>query len=379
MHPSPRPVVCRIFLLVIIFLAGIPPAGALLNLDGTRNQVFVFGGLSYTYDSNLFAEAGGPDDYWITTHIGAELQRRAGIITVNATAKLSFLRYGEFTDEDALNPNFIIELTKINGRTTGSLKINIYRESRSDTAVNLRTSSWNFPATLNLRYPIHEKFYVTSESAYMQRSYEDNEDLVDYTDVSEAVDLYYKYTSKLDLLAGYRIRVSETSVDGRTIDHWFNLGATGEIYSKLSGTLRFGYQFRDITQSGGEKFEHFNAQGSVNWPITRKILLTFQLGRDFNTIATGGSVDSTSVALTAGYVYSRRTEINATLSAGRNDFLQESTPRVDNFTSLEAGIRYRLTDNLQMGANFTFLKNNSTFSQADYDSHGVTLDISGRY
>ncbi|MDQ5981229.1 MAG: hypothetical protein QG602_4207, partial [Verrucomicrobiota bacterium] len=136
-----------------------PPSSALLNLDGTKNQIFVFGGVAFGYDSNIFSQRDGEGDYSITAHAGTELKRRAGIISVDATARVDYVRYGEFSDENAWNPRFSVDFAKASGRTTGSLKISAYRESRADNAINLRTNSWSVPVELNVRYPINEKLY----------------------------------------------------------------------------------------------------------------------------------------------------------------------------------------------------------------------------
>ena len=375
-----RPAPSRILLLASLLLAGVTPAGALLNLDGTRNQIFVFGGLTYGYSSNMFAESDARGDYTVSAQVGAELQRRAGIISVSSIAKIDYVRYGEFTAENTVNPNFSLKLNKETGRTTGSLTIQAYRETRSDSAVNLRTSSWNFPVALNVKYPINEKFYATSAAGYVRRNYSESQSLVNYTDFSEGVDLYYVYTSKLDLLAGYRIRVATTSIDGRTTDHWFNLGATGGLFSKMSGTLRFGYQIRDLSGTGAGRFDHFNVAGSLNWPLTRKVLLALSLNRDFNTIATGASVDSNSGSLRATYSYSRKLDFDGTVSAGTNDFLEvNSTGRQDTFVSWDAGFRYRMNNHFNMGAAYSYIQNWSSLDRADYDGHGFTFVISSRY
>ena len=375
-----RPALPRLILLASLLATGVPPAGALLNLDGTRNQIYVFGGVSYAYSNNLFAEPDGRGDYTITGQVGAEFQRHAGIISVNSIAKLDYVRYGRFTGENTINPNFSLELSKGTGRTTGSLSIHAYRETRSDSAVNLRTSSWNFPVGLNVKYPINEKFYTTSDTGYLSRTYSASQHLVNYSDFSEGVDLFYIYTSKLDLLAGYRIRLATTSIDGRSTDHWFNVGATGGLFSKMTGTLRFGYQIRDLSGSGSGQYNHFNVAGSVNWPVTRKVVLSLAVNRDFNTIATGDSVDSSSASLHANYAYSRKLEFNSTVSGGLNKFLAiNTTGRRDTFFSWDAGIHYRMNEHLQMGAVYTYIKNWSSLSRADYDSQGFSLDLSSRY
>jgi len=367
-------------LLLATLLAAASPGRALLNIDGSRNQMFFFGGVTYSYTSNLYAEPVGRSDSTLSAQVGMDFKRRAGIIAVSSTFKCDFIRYAEFTDEDTINPNFALELTKTTGRTTGALTVKAYRETRTDSAVNLRTTSWNLPVGLGIKYPVNDKMYVTSSTDYLRRTYTDNEALVDYSDISESLDLFYVYTSKLDLIGGYRFRVSQTDAQGRTTDHWLNIGATGGLFSKLSGTIRVGYQRRNIPDNGGESYDQFNAQASLSWPITRKLSLALLVNRDFNTIATGYSVDSTSAVLSASYSYSRKITLNSMVSPGLNQFLGETQgDRRDTFFSWNAGIRYKMNEHLEAGASYSYIRNWSTLSSADYDNHGVSVDISSRY
>src|SRR6478735_7023545 len=300
-------------LLVAGLLAAAPAAHALMNFDGTRNQVFVFGGVTFGYNSNIFAEAEGDGDYTLTVQAGTELKRKAGLIGVDCIAKVDFVRYGEYSEQDAVNPNFVVVFSKGTGRTTGTFSISLFRETRSDSAVNLRTHSWNLPIALNVRYPINEKFYTTSSTEYLKRQYEDNDALVDYANISEALDLYYTYSSKLDLLAGYRFRLSEAAVYGRATDHWFNVGATGTVLPKLTGTLRVGYQLRDVEIGSPDHYDHFNFMAGLNWPVMRKLAISLNALRDFGTIATGESVDTSSLSLVAAYTYNTKLQFTSSV------------------------------------------------------------------
>ncbi len=367
-------------LLAIVTLGLALPGGrALLNIDGSRNQVFVFGSAAFGYSSNIFSESTGRGDYTVNAQAGVDLKRRAGIIAVNSTAKVDYQRFGKYTSENSLNPSLYLEFIKTTGRTTGSLTINAFRESRSDSAVNLRTNSWNFPLGLNLKYPVNDKLYVTSGTAYLRRRYTENSTLANLTDYSEGLDLFYVYTSKLDLLGGYRIRVSRTSIGGDTTDHWFSFGATGGLFAKLNGTFRVGYQIRSVRDTG-ENFTHVNALASLNWPVTRKLNLSGQISRDFNTIATGASVDSTSIAFRANYSYSRKFELNGGTAWGRNTFLGRSQPdRVDNFVTWDVGARHRFNEHLTLGASYTWFRNWSTLAFSDFERQGFSVDVSSRY
>src|SRR6476659_2317674 len=107
MFPSPSG---RFFFVALLLSLPFHRASALLNFDGTRNQVFVFGNVSVGYNSNLFSDSTQRGDSNISGEIGAEYDRLAGSLGVNAIAKLGYQTYSKYTSENALNPNFSIEL-----------------------------------------------------------------------------------------------------------------------------------------------------------------------------------------------------------------------------------------------------------------------------
>ncbi|HTL68226.1 MAG TPA: outer membrane beta-barrel protein [Lacunisphaera sp.] len=376
-----RPAHLRAFLVVLCCTPGwLPSARALLNLDGTRNQVFVFGSCSFAYNSNIFADASGRGDYSSTAVAGIELKRRAGIIAVNATTRFTYQLFNKYTGQDALDPNFTIEFIKTTGRLTGSLQVRAYRESRSDSAVNLRTNSWNFPVTLSLKYPVNDKLYVTSDSDFLHQRYTQTNVLANLTEYSESVDVFYVYTSKLDLSGGYRLRISNVTLGRNSTDHWFNLGATGGLLAKLSGTVRIGYQLRETTGRNAESFTHVNAMAGLTWPMTRKLSLAGQLSRDFNTIATGSTVDATAGSVTATYAVNRKISLNTTVTGGLNKFLGlASGRREDEFFSWDLGANYRFNEHLSIAASYTYLRNWSSLAYSEFTRQGYNLDFSSRF
>ncbi len=354
-------------------------AEALLNFESSHTQLFVFGNVSFAYNSNIFSDSTQRGDSSVTGEVGLDFNRDAGLIAVNGTAKVSYQRFATYTDQSALDPNFSIALVKGTGRLTGSFSASAFRESRSDSAVNLRTNSWNIPLDLKLRYPVSERFYGTSDTGYLKRTYSgDDPALHNYHDYDEALDLFYIYTSKLDLVAGYRIRYSQATGGPDTYDHWFNVGATGAILAKLNGTVRFGYEIRDIDH--GESFDHFNVLAALNWAVTRKLTLSSQISRDFNTIATGASVDSTVAALRANYAFTRKWEAEAGVAYGRNLFLTGSTQsRRDDFFSADVGVHYKLNEHFRLAVSYTYLQNWSTLSFSDFDRNGFSVSLSSRF
>lgn len=354
-------------------------AFALLNIDGTRNQVFVFGTVAVAYDSNIFSSAQNESDYIYSATVGLELKRRAGIIAVNSRATFDRQEFQRNKTQSAWNPSFYLELNKTTGRTTGAFTINAYRSSRADSAVNLRTQTWNFPLGLNVKYPINDKFYVTSSTGYLKRSYSDSSGLLNYTDYSEALDLLYVFTSKTDISLGYRLRVGETSLD-TTTDQSLTLGLVNEIIPKLNGSVRAGLQRRSFDQTH-ETYDQITISTQLTWLVTRKLNVTGIVSRDFNTTAIGGSVDSLTAQLRPTYDFSRRYQFNGGVGYGRNKFLGigANAGRQDEFFSWDLGVTVTWNEHLRAGLSYNYLRNWSTLSFSDFERSGYSIDISTRY
>lgn len=365
----------------MLTLAALPQSVfGLLNIDGTRNQVFVFGHATFGWDSNVFADRTSRGDYTYSASTGLELKRRAGIIAVNATATLDYLGFEKYTDQSSWNPSFAIEFNKTTGRTTGAFTVRAYRSNRADSAVNLRTTSWNFPLGLNVKYPVNDKYYLTSTSSYLSRRFSNatGSGLSNYVDISEAVDLFYVWTSKLDLVGGYRIRYSDTDL-GSTTDHAFSFGASGGLLAKLNGSVRFNYQLREMGYTG-ETFDQFGVSAALTWNATRKFTLSTQVTRDFNTAATGVTVDSLSGQLRGNYVFTRRFSANAGVGYGRNVFLGRNQPyRRDDFFSWDAGATFAYSEHFIVSGSYNYLHNWSTLAFSDFVRQGVSVDISSRF
>lgn len=366
-------------LCVLALLCSQQSVFALLNIDGTRNQVFVFGSLTMAHDSNIFSSGANEEgDYIYNASVGVELKRRAGIIAVNAKAVFDRQEFQRNKTQSAWNPTFYLELNKTTGRTTGAITINAYRSSRADSAVNLRTQTWNFPLGLNIKYPVNDKFYVTSSSGYLSRSYSDGSGLLNYTDYTESIDILYVFTSKTDLSLVYRIRVGQTTLD-TTIDQSLMFGLVNQIIPKVNGSFRAGVQRRTIDRTN-DTFTQLSLTADLTWTITRKLNIKGVAMRDFSTTAVGGSVDTLSGRLDAAYDFSRKYQANGGLGYGRNLFLDGNTQgRRDDFFTWEVGLTVAWSEHLHASASYNYLHNWSSVSFSDFERTGYSLNISSRY
>lgn len=388
--------------ILLVAALACPPAHALVTLNDSHDHIYVNGSFSASHDSNIFAQASSDGDYVYTTGLSVEYQRRAGWIGVNASVSMSAARYGKLVSENFSNPSYSMELTKQSGRTTGSLTLAGARESRADSAVNIRSMSWNYTAGLNFKYPISERYTMSGSFAYNGRKYIEQTNLVDLSTYSANVDLFYVFANERDLIAGYRYRYSETSRDTASVDHALTVGMNGRIIRGVNGTVRVGYQTRTLRPRSvdGGGYSGLTASASTSYAVNRKLSFSGSLSKDFTTTATDTSVDTTAASLDGTYARNVHWTYFAGLGWGDTRFLGEkgrvvlspgnptATPPVpatlgrnrhDNYATWSAGAGYSLNEHFRATFTYAWFKNWSTLAFSDFERTSWTLSLTSRW
>lgn len=359
-----------------------PRSFALIEFDEGRDKVTVHASYGITYDSNVFVRAGGAGDSSQVLSVGADYTRRAGLIGVSASAGLAVARYADLTAENYSNPSFSLALTKDQGRLTGSADLSVRRESRSDAAANVRATSWNYGSTLTVRYPINERYYFTSATGYNLQDYVDNPALFNLSSYSEAVDVYYAYTSKLDFLGGYRIRRGDAQGGTHTLDHAFSLGASGGILPKLNGSVRFGYQWRDESGAQGGRYGALTTSVALAWPVNKRVLLSAAASKDFTTTATDVSVDTSAFSLSANLKPALKVKLvlDAGVEYSTSDFLGlAGDGRRDHAWTFNAGVVAPLFSQVSAALAYTYTDNRSNIAFSQFTRYTVTCNLTVRF
>ena len=93
-----------------------PSAEALLEFNDGRDKLNVTAEYGISYDSNLFAYAGGAGDFGQSLSLGINYTRRAGLIGVSGSIGVSTERFDKYTGEDFTDPTFQLEFSKDRGR-----------------------------------------------------------------------------------------------------------------------------------------------------------------------------------------------------------------------------------------------------------------------
>lgn len=356
------------------------PVKALVSFNDGKDRFFVNGAVSIAYDSNIYAINGGQGDMSYAMTYGAEYERRAGMLGVNANVSATSTRFQDEQTEDFDNPTASLELTKNSGRTTGSLLTRVSRESRADVEINTRSTSWNYETGLNIRYPVIERYTVSGSLGYYEKDYTSDPTLVDLTTYTAAADIFYVYNSERDLIGGYRFRYSDAADSNTYSDHAFTLGLSGKILSKLNGNIRIGYQVRVPDAIGEGSTSGLIASSAATWTITKRANLTLSLLKDFTTTSRDITVDATSGAMDLVYTLSTKTSLYSGVGGGENRFIGRlSDARRDEFFTYSIGGNYIWTNYLKSSLGFVHYKNWSNRQISGFTRNAVTLTLTTRF
>jgi hypothetical protein len=365
-----------------------PRAPALVSLEDGKDHLFVDGSVEFGYDSNVFAnsQSGGSAVYQGT--LGIEFARRAGWIGVNATASLDWARYGNFRNQDYVDPKLSAEFTKQSGRTTGSLTMSVQREDRADVTVNTRDISWNYDVGLNFQYPVIERYSISGSFDYSRADYLDQQLFTNLTTYSENLYLYYILNEQRDLFIDYRLRQSVEETGDFDVDNAVSMGVSGKVYGPFNGSVQAGYETR--TSHGGpdngQDFGDLYFSGAATWNIDRRKTLTANLSRDYSTTAEAQSIESTSVGLVFQDSFTAKSSTTLSPSFGENKFLgnqgllgQDGERRIDYFVDLSAAYFYTVNQHLKISVSYSYYRSYSTLLFAEYPREQLDLTLASHW
>jgi hypothetical protein len=375
-----RPRFCRH--LLFISAVAFQPAYALINLNQGKDLILVNGTYSFGYDSNVFTRAVAQSSATHNFSVVTDYTRQAGLISVAANAAVAAGIFQSVPAQNFIDPRFGLSLRKRRGRTTGALDLQARRESQPDPDVGQRTEDWNYSTDLDLRYPVNDRYYFTNHAGYAGTFYTDKTAFSDLRAFSEGINLNYLYTSKLALNAGSSILFSDTSRDSTATDYSFTVGASGGILPKLTGNIRFGYQFRDNDSAAGgnETFDALAASTQLKWRYSRRLSVTGEFNESFSTTAADLPIDRSSLGLHALVALTGRYAGEFGAVYTRTAFLGETgAGRHDEMVRLDASIRMAVTRHVRTALGYTYMTNASNTPGFDFIRHTVSLSVTAAY
>jgi hypothetical protein len=368
-------------LLVLICAAAAPSARAFLVFNEGRDQVFINASLTFGYSTNVFDQkvsrgSGSGTFAWSATYV-----RRAGMINVSAGAAFTYDQFTDVKGQNTLDPDLTLTFTKGVGRTTGSWALEAQRESAPDPTVNDRPIAWDYSSAFNLRYPVNDRYYLTSATTVNGSLYDNRALFSDLSTYGEDLGINYIFDSKLDLSGSYRVRTSSTS--GITeFDQSVLAGANGTILPKLSGGVDVGLERSNEYSKGfgNNVYDDLTAGINLYWRYSRILSFNGSVSKDFNITAEDIETNSTAISATMDAALGHRWRTNTGITHVGTDFLGlAGKGRRDSLWEFTANVGTGITTHIRINFGYVYEINYSNLSAGEFWSQSYNFSIFASY
>ena len=200
--------------------------------------------------------------------------------------------------------------------------------------------------------------------------------------------IYLETSPKVSVFAGvgYRKVTPENGGTSTSKDLDYNIGGRGNFTAKLNGEISLDYRTRSVADKPKENFTGIN--GSLNYELTPKTTSSLVISNDFSTGALGESLKNSSYALRlaadpapqwqlgTGLTY-RHVEYGQSVFSLNN--VSTSVNRVDRLWEGDVQATYLFRTWMTASASYTFRRNQSSLSAAEYSDSILSLILGFRY
>ena len=375
-------------------------------------DLYFDGNASVAWDSNIFRDEDNEEsDITYIVSPGLELNLGRGLSAYDMTVRTSY-DFIWYQDNDQLNKeNFHINTSGVYRGSRLDLSGRLgYDENQltsgEDNMRRMMIEVEDVNGRIDGEYRISPKCSFGAGAHYFDRSYAagSRNELADRNHLRFPFDLFYEWTPKVDLSAGYTYKtgeiddhqVGDTLFGGYdTTAHFFNVGARGSFFPKLTGFFKVGYRTQDSDDSfnvingqriradhGGGSNGQLGLDSGLTWNPTQKSTHNITLGRDFGVGGEGTSTEVSNIRVNSSYSLNPRWSANSTLGYTLRDYQAKSggnRNREDNQYLLGLGLNYTAPDYWRFSGGYRYQNNDSSRNGYSYVSHNFYLTAQLRY
>lgn len=341
---------------------------------GDGAELFVTGTLGVRVDDNIrLAGSQEEEDIIFDINPGAELtfgknaQLKGALTLVH-----SFANYADNSD---LNTN-LFSGDFVSRYDDGKLKLGFnvgYHELNQNT-VDVRNLIRRDVFTAGSKAEV-EISQITSVGAGLQFTHENykRRGFADSDNLTIPLDVFYRWTPKVDLSAGYRYRDHEVDLGSDATDHYFNVGARGEFTPKLTGRFTVGFGQRDIDRGGDETL--LGLDGSFTYEYSPKTSIQFGASNDFGTSPQGQQQKN----LTFNGMVSTKIAEEWSVSGGVSYREIDYYSRTDDYWEFQLGTSYIINENVRILGAYVHRDYASKLRGADFKNNVFSVAANFRY
>ena len=338
------------------------------------------------YESNIFqTPSHSKDDVIFKTIPGVLADYTFGPHSITAGYRAEILRYLDLTDQDTVHHIAVGQLRLDFPRTLLTLKEDFVRTSDPPgtelTGRILSNTNVLKPAG---EYRLTPSFSTGVNYSWTRVRFDDRAigDLIDRDEHLIGASLYWKVVPKGDVLFNYSYGrvIFTTATDRDYTDHLVAVGLRGDLTSKLSSTLRVGYEIRDPDSSNQASFSGLFVGGDVTYRPTERTTITLATQRSTqeSTFGTDAFYVTTNASLSVTQQLLTKLSVSARLGGGVNDYSTKQTAdgktdfRQDTFLLAGAQADYDIQPWLRAGLEYARTSRDSNFPSFRFVDDRIT-------
>jgi len=360
------------------------PAFAILPF--AKGELFVTAEADAMYDTNIYYNNLGVDDYVFTVTPGLAYVRNAGLVKLNVNAAVEIQRFADYNEHNGENGRFNFQVTTADaeGKTDGQLNVKVLRTAFASPYVNARTLTDVYGANGTVGHWATEKLgFRFRADASEERSV--NGQYADVRRQTASGAFRYLATPKLETYLAYTFRHSGTYDDPfttqplRANDHRVSVGAEGELGGKATCGAEVGYVTRELKRNGSkDTLNSPFAKVTLDYAATEKTSFRVEANKDFDVSAASQSVDRFEFTVSATQTFTPKFSATASASYMHGKF-SGGVGRTDDLYLGQLSADVKFTETLSASAYVSFSETNSTIVFSEYTRNTLGLMVKARF
>lgn len=383
------------FVLAPFFALATEPAG---NIHIGQLDIYPSLSVKEEYNDNIYDEASHETGSAITTYspgIAFLLPLQKHLLNMDCRAEFIEPSRHQNYEADNYFANIMLDLDF--NRLNVQIGDNFARDSVApDSKNDIRNDYYQNRFFLDASYKLADRYKIKGfyrnelrDFNRFHKSLQSDPELDDYTGNEVGFNLFYRFLPLTSVLVEYAYTninnddMGLSTTDSDTQRLW--LGLTWEATSKITGTIKGGYTYRDY-DGDTDDFDGFGMKGDIKYQLTSYTTIGLNgFRRPVDTSVTqedavyGTYYVSTGGTLSVDHRLTHKITANAHVSYINDDYQEKGDAgkrRDDDRYGIGVGVNYQIQDWLGCNVSYNYVDNDSNFDNEDYRNNIVAGKIS---
>lgn len=371
------------YLLLTASIAAASQAAPFMAI-GDGAELFATGVLGVRGDDNIFLSQNDTSDIIFDIAPGIELDfgknaQLQGSLTLADT-------FSNYTDHSDLNTN-LFNGDFVARFDDGKMKLgfNVSYHELNQNSVDIRSVGRLTRRDItnlggNAEVAVSEIFAVGGGFSFNHENYHPSA-FVDSDTFTVPVNVYYKWTPKIDVSLGYQYRDYQAKSGGAldSIDNFYNIGARGEFSPKLTGKFAIGLTERRFSAISDDRTA-VGLDASFAYEISPKTALQFGASNDFGTSPTGQQQKNLTANALVTTKLTEDWSLNGGVSYRAIAYTYRTTrSRTDDYWEGTLGAAYILNANIKIVGSYVYRTYQTDLAGSEFDNNVFSVAANFRY